>query len=54
MGGKYEYIILEVSGTNDRLRVEEVYRDGQDFKLLKPNVSDSFARFKICRPDVSC
>jgi len=54
VGGKYEYIILEVSGTNDRLRVEEVYRDGQDFKLLKPNVSDSFARFKICRPDASC
>ena len=57
-----EVIVLEVSGTNNQLAVEEVYIEGIPFQRLKQvmspiqNSEEEYPKihFKICRQDVTC
>ena len=57
-----EFIVLEVSGSNNQLAVEEVYLEGIPFQRLKQVMSpiqnseeeNPKIRFKICRLNVTC
>ena len=51
----YEYIKLEVSGTNNRLAFEEDDRVYVHYQRVKKNMSSSLVHgFKICRVGGSC
>ena len=54
-GGTYEFIVLEVSGTNNRLAFEDVAGDVVHYQRVKQNMSGSLVhRFMICRTGASC